>query len=79
MVGGQDEGVATAVAAQEVPYLPTGKRVHSGGGLIQDDSTRVAQEGQHDGELPLHTAREVLGESVGVTGQVDLAEPSKER
>ena len=42
-MGGEDEGVATAVAAQEVPYLPSGKRVNARGGVME-------REGVMEGE-----------------------------
>ena len=76
MVGGEDEGVATAMATQEVPYLASCERVHPRRGFVQDDSARVSQEGHHDGELPLHSTREVLGERLVVARQAYLAEPS---
>ena len=61
MVGGENDGSITSLLKKEVPNLPPSKRIHSSSGFIQNDGTRPTHKCQQNGELPLHTSREVLG------------------
>ena len=45
---------------EEVPDLSPGIGVNPRRGFIEDDRARVSDERQQNGELPLHTSREML-------------------
>ena len=60
------------MAKEEVPDLPAGERVNTRSRLVQDHRLGIPDKSQEDGQLPLHTAREVAGELVGVGEEVHL-------
>ena len=64
---------------EKVPDLSPGVGVNSGRGFIEDDGTRVSDERQQNGELPLHTSREVLRILGHVREKIDLVKPPAQR
>ena len=77
MVCREHDGPALSVTKEKVPDLTSSVRVHSRRGFIKNDGARVTDEGQEDGELSLHTSRQVLGELGLVGKKIDFVQPAK--
>lgn len=60
------------VLEDEVPDGPSGIRVHTSCGLIQDNSPRPAHKGNGHRQLPLHAARESLHLAVPFVGEFQV-------
>ena len=75
VVCGEHDGATVTVPQEEVPDLPASERVHPRGGLVQDDCARASHKGQEDGELALHSPREVPSQLISVGQQIHLGQP----
>lgn len=60
------------VLQDEVPDGPASIRVHTRGGLVQDDGAGAAHEGDGHGELALHAARQRLHQRVPLIGELQV-------
>ncbi len=66
VTGGDDDGdfFADDQVVDDNPQIAAGDRIYAGGGFIEDEDSRVMDEGTAEGEFLLHSAGELTGESV---------------
>jgi hypothetical protein len=72
--GEEDGGPAGHQLADELPHGAAAARVQAGGGLVQEDDPRVADQGHRQVEPPLHPAGVGAGRLPAGVGQVELVE-----
>jgi len=76
ILGGEEHGGAAAgEVLDDLPHLEAALRVEAGGGLVEEDDLRVADEAHGDVEAAAHAAG-VGGDPAA--GRVDEAEPGKQ-
>mmetsp|Transcript_20735 Transcript_20735/g.65201 ORF Transcript_20735/g.65201 Transcript_20735/m.65201 type:complete len:609 (-) Transcript_20735:3142-4968(-) len=73
-VRGEDDGAGLHGGAEDVPEVASGDGVEAGGGLVEEDESGVADDGDGGAELALHAAAEARGELVGVGAELELVE-----
>ncbi len=72
VVGGQEDRLAElAEPGDDLPGGPAGRRIETGGRLVQEDDLGVADQGQGDIEAPALAAGQLRGERVRLLGQAD--------
>ena len=68
----EDDDPVVTVVLEHVPKTASRAQIHAGGGLVKQDQTRVAANGNGDGKLPAVSTREGTSLLILVRGETHV-------